>query len=474
MMGSAVLSRLAAVLVIAVAIAGCQPDELGSGPKHMRPLSAEMKGRINDLGMQISSPIMVRIFKDEDTLEVWKQKRNGRYALLKTYAICKWSGKLGPKVKEGDRQAPEGFYTIYPAQMNPNSDYHLSFNLGFPNPYDRALGRTGSHLMVHGACSSRGCYAMEDAQIQEIYSLARDSFRGGQRAFQVQAFPFRMTPENMAKYADNTHMSFWKMLKDGYDHFEVSKIPPKVDYCGRRYVFNAMSENEQSSFNASAACPSYKVPEDLAIAVASKQKQDNAKTEQLVAELAEDRAREERAKEREAMIAEALGMKKQADQPTATASATSAPTQAPAQAPAAVAAAAPATSGVPVAKPTSHMALSDEKKSDSGSFFSSIFGGDDKPAQPAPGAAPLATTQAAVQAPAQTPATGTATAAASSTATPAPAVDAAVAATAPAAPAAQPPAEESGSVFSRWLGINEDKPAAPVELMPTTEAAPPS
>ena len=131
--------------------------------------------------MDLQSPILVRLFKQEAELEVWKQDRSGRFALLKTYPICRWSGDLGPKVREGDRQAPEGFYSISPAQMNPQSAYYLSFNTGYPNAYDRALGRTGSQLMVHGDCSSRGCYAMTDEQIAEIYSLGRESFFGGQR-----------------------------------------------------------------------------------------------------------------------------------------------------------------------------------------------------------------------------------------------------------------------------------------------------
>ena len=123
-------------------------------------------------------------------MEIWKQNRDGEYALLKTYPICRWSGDLGPKKKQGDRQAPEGFYTITPGQMNPNSNYYLAFNTGYPNAYDRAWGYTGSELMVHGDCSSRGCYAMTDEQIQEIYALARESFFGGQKSFPA-CRPFR-------------------------------------------------------------------------------------------------------------------------------------------------------------------------------------------------------------------------------------------------------------------------------------------
>ena len=224
--------------------------------------------------MDLQSPILVRLFKQEAELEVWKQDRSGRFALLKTYPICRWSGDLGPKVREGDRQAPEGFYSITPAQMNPQSAYYLSFNTGYPNAFDRALGRTGSQLMVHGDCSSRGCYAMTDEQIAEIYSLGRESFFGGQRAFQLQAYPFRMTPMNMAKHRNNPNMPFWKMIKEGYDHFEVTRQEPKVDFCEKKYVFDAVKAPDAKRdpvFEASAKCPAYVIPDEIADAVREKQ-----------------------------------------------------------------------------------------------------------------------------------------------------------------------------------------------------------
>ena len=140
---------------------------------------------------------------------------------------------------EGDRQAPEGFYTITPELMNPNSNFYLAINTGFPNSFDKANDRDGTFLMIHGDCSSSGCYAMTDEQIGEIYSLARDSFLGGQPSFQVQAYPFRMTPANLARHRTNPHMAFWKMLKIGNDHFETTHLQPKVDVCDRRYVFDA-------------------------------------------------------------------------------------------------------------------------------------------------------------------------------------------------------------------------------------------
>ena len=243
-------------------------------------MTAELESKQMDKG----SPVLMRIFKEEAEAEIWKQNRNGEFALLKTYPICRWSGELGPKVKEGDRQAPEGFYTITPGLMNPNSNYYLAFNTGFPNSFDRAWGRTGAHLMVHGDCSSRGCYAMTDEQMVEIYALARESFFGGQRSFQLQAYPFRMTAKNMARHRNSPHLAFWKNLKQGYDHFEVTKQEPKVDVCERRYVFNASSPDNASrplSFSPSAKCPAYEVPAEIAQLVAEKQTKDQAEAAQL-------------------------------------------------------------------------------------------------------------------------------------------------------------------------------------------------
>ncbi len=246
----------------------------------MQPMSGETRSLIASKNMSIESPILVRIFKEESELEVWKKDHSGRFALLKTYPICRWSGDLGPKVKQGDRQAPEGFYTITPGQMNPNSSYYLSFNLGFPNAFDRAHGRSGAFLMVHGDCSSAGCYSMSDAQMAEIYALGREAFLGGQRAFQVQAYPFRMTPLNLAKHRNNPHFAFWRMLKEGNDHFEVTRQEPKVDVCDRRYVFNATPAS--GPFNATGSCPRIQVSDQIAAAVEEKREQDEQEFAALV------------------------------------------------------------------------------------------------------------------------------------------------------------------------------------------------
>jgi murein L,D-transpeptidase YafK len=313
-------------LLLSAALVACSTGvDRASSTRHLTPLSEKTQAELQAKGMSKNSSILVRLFKQESELEVWKQTSTGRYALFRTYPICKWSGDLGPKVQEGDRQAPEGFYNVTAAQMNPKSQYYLAFNIGFPNKFDSAHRRNGTHLMVHGDCTSRGCYAMTDEAIGEIYALARDAFDGGQKAFQLQAYPFRMTARNFAQHRNNPHFDFWKMLKEGSDHFEVSHVEPKVDFCEKKYVFNAevsssglpaglgqtlaptnatldpwsgvktkpqasraraenISEpvpalqertNFTTSFNASEACPKYSVVAEFAQAVAEKHALDS-------------------------------------------------------------------------------------------------------------------------------------------------------------------------------------------------------
>ena len=269
-----------AAIAAAVALAGCDTDNApGVNGRHMQPLSDRLIADLDNKNMAKESPILVRIFKEESELEVWKEDRTGRFALLRTYPICRWSGELGPKIKLGDRQAPEGFYTITPGLMNPNSNYYLAINTGFPNAYDRANDRTGQFLMIHGDCSSAGCYAMTDEQIAEIYSLARESFFGGQKSFQIQAFPFHMTALNMARHRNSLHMAFWKMIKEGYDHFEVTRREPKVDVCEKRYVFNAETRGK---FSPAERCPAYRVPQEIASAVRAKERHDDSQIADLV------------------------------------------------------------------------------------------------------------------------------------------------------------------------------------------------
>jgi murein L,D-transpeptidase YafK len=272
----------------ALALAGCYGDDGYQLPtRAMKELSPEMLTLLQQKNMPKDSPILVRIFKEESELEVWKEDTTGQYQLLKVYPICRWSGELGPKKVEGDRQAPEGFYSISPGLMNPNSNYYLAINIGFPNAYDKANGYSGGFLMIHGDCSSRGCYAMTDEQIGEIYSLARESFLGGQKEFQVQAYPFRLTPANLARHRTNPNMPFWMMLKQGNDHFEVTHQEPKVDVCERHYVFDAQPPADSTKplvFSPTSRCPAYEVPQEIAGPALEKQRNDDYQIAQLTKE----------------------------------------------------------------------------------------------------------------------------------------------------------------------------------------------
>jgi murein L,D-transpeptidase YafK len=186
------------------------------------------------LGLQLGDKVFVRIFKREGELELWMEGRGG-FTRFRTYPICRYSGELGPKRRQGDNQAPEGFYRVARGQLNPASRYHLAFNLGYPNAYERAHGYTGDFLMVHGSCVSIGCYAMGDDAIEEIYTLVDAALRAGQPAFDVHAFPFRLDDAALAAERASPWFDFWSELKPGYDAFERSRRPPDISVRERRY-----------------------------------------------------------------------------------------------------------------------------------------------------------------------------------------------------------------------------------------------
>lgn len=245
------LATGAVVTGAVLVLAGCS-----SGLDALDPsteITPKVAREIRSKGFNQEDAVLVRIFKEESELEVWKKKASGEYALFKTYPICRWSGKLGPKTKTGDRQAPEGFYQVNMGRLNPKSQYYLSFNLGYPNRLESALGYTGEALMVHGACSSSGCFAMTDPQVAELYAMVLKAMKSGQRSFQVQAFPFRMTSANMRKHAGDPNTSFWRNLKLGFDAFERTRREVSVSVCEGKYQFNRnFSEQPQ---DALGACP---------------------------------------------------------------------------------------------------------------------------------------------------------------------------------------------------------------------------
>ena len=200
-----------------------------------------LEKRLEDLHARMGDPVYIRIFKEVSLLEVWI-RMGAQYELLKNYFICAYSGALGPKEKEGDKQAPEGFYKVRKEHLNPNSKFHLSFNLGYPNAYDKAHDRTGSFLMVHGNCVSIGCYAMTDEKIEEIYTLVEKALRKGQRYVPVHIYPFKMTKENMADHSESRWYDFWTNLKEGYDYFETEKLPPRIEVKNGHYIISEANE----------------------------------------------------------------------------------------------------------------------------------------------------------------------------------------------------------------------------------------
>ncbi len=206
----------------------------------------------------MGAPAYVRIFKKEGELELWL-KVNGRYTLYRNFPICKSSGHLGPKLKEADYQSPEGFYSVSTKQLNPHSNYHRAFNVGYPNAFDKQNGRTGGLVMVHGACKSVGCFAMTDKGIEEIYGFVAAALSAGQHEVPVHIFPFRMTDTALQKETSESgwmaFMSqdaeagkewapFWRNLKEGYDLFESTHEPPVVYACGDHYAFEAAKDGK--------------------------------------------------------------------------------------------------------------------------------------------------------------------------------------------------------------------------------------
>jgi murein L,D-transpeptidase YafK len=222
----------ALVLALALVAPAAAQDRAASAARRVTPA---LQQALASQSLAWGAPLFLRIFKLESEIEVWVE-REGRYELFRRLPICAWSGELGPKRRQGDLQSPEGFYRVAPGQMNPASQYHLSFNLGYPNAYDRAHGRTGDFLMVHGRCVSIGCYAIGDAAIEELYTLMSAAFANGQRAVPVHAFPFRFDRDDVAaRLRDPQRGAFWSELRAGWDAFEQRRAPPQVDVVGGRY-----------------------------------------------------------------------------------------------------------------------------------------------------------------------------------------------------------------------------------------------
>ena len=227
------------VLVLVGPVYHCLAAEVPTSPHAqlvIERLAPTLERTLQARGLRYGAPIFLRLFKASKELELWVQG-GARFHLFHTYTICAYSGGLGPKQQEGDLQSPEGFYVVTPERMNPESNYDLSFDLGYPNAYDQAYGRTGDALMIHGNCVSAGCYAMTDADMEEIYTLADAALRHGQPAFAVHVFPFRMSQKNLRRFWHAEWLPFWLNLKEGHDLFVKWRRPPQVLVQDQRYIF---------------------------------------------------------------------------------------------------------------------------------------------------------------------------------------------------------------------------------------------
>lgn len=232
-------------LVLVLAALSFAPSQLAHAekkPARVEKAATNARAKLGPLlkkrGRHFGDRVYLRAFKEEAQLEVWLEGED-RFELLKTYDICAASGELGPKQKLGDEQVPEGFYAFGPGAMNPASQYHLAFNVGYPNALDKKLGRTGSLIMVHGDCVSIGCLAMTDDGIDEIYSLVDAAQDAGQKTVAIHIFPFRLSDENLKRHAKSKWIAFWKNLKVGYDLFEADKRPPVVSHARGSYTFKS-------------------------------------------------------------------------------------------------------------------------------------------------------------------------------------------------------------------------------------------
>ncbi|WMS88771.1 L,D-transpeptidase family protein [Pleionea litopenaei] len=205
--------------------------------KAIKRVEPQLIKELQEQQLSYGAPIFIRVFKQSETLEVWIENAQKQYKKFKTYKICRFSGDLGPKLKQGDWQSPEGFYFVNANRLNPWSRFHLSFNIGYPNQYDRFYKRTGDALMVHGNCVSIGCYAMTDEKIEEIYALAAAALKNGQPFFRVHIFPFELNDRNLAQHKEHRWYDFWKNLQQGYQWFEEHHQPPNVNVVDGKYTF---------------------------------------------------------------------------------------------------------------------------------------------------------------------------------------------------------------------------------------------
>ena len=234
----AVLGAAMSFLCLPAVLAAAGVDDVRTSPRSRAAVDArtpELTHALAEKGLELGDPVYLRLTKEPAVLTAYVANEHGVYEPFRSWPVCAYSGTLGPKQAEGDKQAPEGFYSVGPSQMNPASAFHLSFDIGYPNALDRANGRTGSYLMVHGNCVSVGCYAMTDAAIEEIWTLMQAALDHGQAAVPVHIYPFPMTAANLQRHVGNPNLPFWRSLAPAWAEFEKTGEVPAVRVTGGEY-----------------------------------------------------------------------------------------------------------------------------------------------------------------------------------------------------------------------------------------------
>ena len=205
-------------------------------PESVAEREIDLAKEFSEKGLKLGSPVFLRVYKQTSEMELWVQQ-GPRYELFKIYKICRWSGGLGPKFYEGDRQSPEGLYRITTSDLIVNQRWDRAMNINYPNNFDQVNGRGGSSILIHGGCGSIGCFAIQNQNVEEVYGAVRAALRNSQAYVPVLTLPFRysaLAPEK----EDTLHMSeFWSDLRRADLLFERDKLPPIAWICDGRYYF---------------------------------------------------------------------------------------------------------------------------------------------------------------------------------------------------------------------------------------------
>jgi len=230
-------SILAASMLFAPITGSANASDQGWRPESVAAREADLARQFEARDLKLGSPIFIRVYKQTSEMELWVQQ-GPRFVLYKTYGICRWSGGLGPKFYEGDRQSPEGLYRITAADLIVNQRWDRAMEINYPNTFDVLNGRSGSHILIHGKCGSIGCFAIQDKNVEDVYGAVRAALRNGQAYIPVLSLPFRFGKLTPSKEQTLQLNEFWTDLRRADLLFERDRLPPVAYICDGRYYFS--------------------------------------------------------------------------------------------------------------------------------------------------------------------------------------------------------------------------------------------